>query len=178
MALFNRKKDKSVLPEVDQYYQGEKRDRTWLAWILAVVSIIVVVLILVGLFFAGKWAYNAITNDDSGDVATTDEQDDENLPSFDGGTDEESENDDQSQNESENQTNEGTDETTEEPEGTVDAPAQTEIPSGQSSETPRTGATDEDLPNTGPAGLATTFLVTSGIAGTAHYVVTRRKNRD
>lgn len=187
MALFRKKVDKSVLPEVDQYYQAEKLDRAWLAWVLAIVSIAFVVLLLVGLFFAGKWAFNAITNDDTSEVATTNEETTE-LPSFDGGQDAngsvEGDSSEQDQ-EPETVSGENADEPTTSDEGAVnDTPVQTETPS-QPSSTPQTGPGDEevasvntdDLPSTGPASLATTFIVASGLAGTAHYAVSRKRNR-
>ena len=74
MALFNRRnKNKEVLPqEVREYYQAEKRDRTGMAWLLAITTLVVTFLIAAGLFFGGRWAYRAIfDNDDkSGDTTS------------------------------------------------------------------------------------------------------------
>jgi len=73
MALFNRKKsDNNVLPEVERYYDAEKRERAGLAWLLAIVSIAAVALVLIGAFFGGRWIYRKVshTNEKTG-VSTT-----------------------------------------------------------------------------------------------------------
>lgn len=63
MAFFNRKKtDQIVLPEIERYYDAEKRERAGLAWLLAIVSIACVALILIGMFFGGRWIYRKLTN--------------------------------------------------------------------------------------------------------------------
>ncbi|MDB5183237.1 MAG: hypothetical protein JWO47_1021 [Candidatus Saccharibacteria bacterium] len=70
MALFNRKKPSpTVLPEIDKYYNAEKKERMGLAWILAVISIACVALILIGGFFGGRWVYRKVNNKKTG-VAT------------------------------------------------------------------------------------------------------------
>jgi hypothetical protein len=62
MALFSRKKtDQNVLPEIEKYYDAEKRERAGLAWLLAIVSIACVALVLIGLFFGGRWVYRKTT---------------------------------------------------------------------------------------------------------------------
>lgn len=74
MALFNRdKKKKDVLPqEVREYYQAERRDRTGMAWLLAIATLIVTFLIAAGLFFGGRWLYRTIfDNDDKSGNTTT-----------------------------------------------------------------------------------------------------------
>ncbi len=57
MALFKRKSDQSVLPEIERYYDAEKRERAGLAWLLALASIACVALLLIGLFYSGHWLY-------------------------------------------------------------------------------------------------------------------------
>ena len=70
MALFNRNKTKAtVLPELEKYYDAERRERSGLAWILALVSIAGVVLVLIGLFFGGRWIYRNLKNDKKPTVA-------------------------------------------------------------------------------------------------------------
>lgn len=160
MALFRRNKTTSVLPEVDQYYTGERRDRAGIAWLLALVSVALVALVLVGAFLAGRWAYREITDNGRDEVAVV--ETDEQLPSFDGGEDEDAADDND------------TDTEDTETEGTVDAPARTDTPSTPPS-TPVTGA--EELPYTGPGSLAASFVAVSAAAAGAHNLVSRRKNR-
>lgn len=73
MALFNRNKKKDVLPqEVREYYQAERRDRTGMAWLLAIATLLVTFLIAAALFFGGRWAYRAIfDNDNTSDKTST-----------------------------------------------------------------------------------------------------------
>ena len=55
------KVDVQVPPEVEEYYQSTHKDRRGMAWLLAFGTLILTVLIAVVLFFAGRWAYRAIT---------------------------------------------------------------------------------------------------------------------
>lgn len=175
MALFNRTKKDSVLPEIDKYYEGERRDRAGLAWVLALVSVIAVTLVVIGLFLAGRWVYQALTND-SEDVAVVENTDQGTAPSFDGGSSatEGSSNEAAPSDESSPETSapapeESSQDTESENEGRVDAPARTDVPS-----TPVTG--DDPLPRTGPANVVAMFAGVSTIAGGAHYALTRKKN--
>jgi cytoskeletal protein RodZ len=184
MALFNRKKtDSKVLPEVEQYYQAERRDRGWLAWLLAIASVLVVVLIIAGLFFAGRWAYNEITGNDD-DVAVNEDEvgnEEENGLTVDGDPTNVSEEDETADEPADS--NDGSDDEaatnddadTEDNEGTVNAPAQTNTPSNQQPTTPATG--DDPLPSTGAGSLVGVLAGVSTLAGGIHYVVERRKQR-
>jgi hypothetical protein len=60
MALFRRKnQDIDAVPqEVRDYYQSERRERTGIAWLLALGTLVVTLLIASALFFGGKWVYN------------------------------------------------------------------------------------------------------------------------
>ncbi len=164
MALFNRKKKGSVLPEVDKYYDGERRDRSGLAWLLALISVIVVTLLVVGLFLGGRWAYRALT-DSEDDIAMVQNGDEEIIPSFDG-VNPSSEGDEAPA--PPDQDND--DEVPAEEEGRVDAPARTDTPS-----VPAAG--DDPLPKTGPAGIAGVFIGVSSSAGAAHYVINRKRKQ-
>lgn len=58
MAWFNRSnKSTVVLPELEKYYDAERRERSGLAWILALVSVAGVALVLIGVLFGGRWIY-------------------------------------------------------------------------------------------------------------------------
>ncbi len=97
MALFRRKKDNDVLPEeVQDYYRAEERDRTGRAWLFAAGGFVLTVAVVLGLFFAGRWAYQAVFNDrDNGTITDVDDandndndeeapvdENDEQLPDF------------------------------------------------------------------------------------------------
>ncbi len=76
MALFRRNKSDdsaSVPEEVTSYYQAEKRDRAWMAWLLALLSLAVTALVVMGLFFGGRWVYRKLrpSSDSGSPVATT-----------------------------------------------------------------------------------------------------------
>ena len=74
---WNRKKstvDVQVPPEVEEYYQSTQKDRRGMAWLLAFATLILTILIAVFLFFAGRWAYNAVFGDDSSSTTQTEEQ--------------------------------------------------------------------------------------------------------
>lgn len=164
MALFKRTKKDSVLPEVDSYYEGERRERAGLAWVLALISVIIVALIIIGVFLAGRWLYRQVTKDDTKEVATTDIE----VPSFDGSTTEQDTNDAQSEEERRAAEDRAKAEE-EKAQGRVDAPVQTNIPS-----TPSTGD-NAPLPSTGPANLVGIFAGVTTLAGGIHYVVERRR---
>lgn len=59
MALFRRNKvDETGMPvEVDQYYQAENTGRGPLTWLLALVTVLITVLVVLALFYGGRWAY-------------------------------------------------------------------------------------------------------------------------
>lgn len=64
MAWFNRRKQNTdVLPqEVREYYQTERREKSGMAWLLAVGTLLVTFIIAAGLFFGGRWAYRTVFN--------------------------------------------------------------------------------------------------------------------
>jgi cytoskeletal protein RodZ len=57
MALFKRKKTTTALPDLDWYNKVEKKERSRLAWFLAVAAIAGACALLIGLFFGGRWLY-------------------------------------------------------------------------------------------------------------------------
>lgn len=135
MKLFNFRKNKtannqSQLPEeVKTFTQAEQRERTGLAWVVGVVSLIVMILVLSLLFFTGRWAYNKLT--DSGNTTeSTTQTTDETKESDKQETPTSKPNKDDSQS-------------------APDTPIAPEPDTEQT--TPRTGPSDaEDLPRTGP----------------------------
>lgn len=88
MALFRRNKvDETGMPvEVDQYYQAESTGRGPITWVLALVTVLITVLVVLALFYGGRWAYRKFHHntkkavstvqkaiDDTSDTATTGE---------------------------------------------------------------------------------------------------------
>lgn len=58
-----------VPEEVRSFREAERRERLSLAWVLGIVSLLILIVIFVMLFFAGRWAYNKITDSDSPDTS-------------------------------------------------------------------------------------------------------------
>lgn len=53
-----------VPDEIKEYYQAEKRDRMWVVWLLSGATFIVTVLVVLGLFWGGRWAWQRVNNDE------------------------------------------------------------------------------------------------------------------
>lgn len=175
MALFRRKRqDPSVLPEIDEYYEGERRDRAGVAWLLAIISVVIVAIFIIILFFATRWAFRQISGkNDTNEVSIGNQSGSDKLPSFDGGAEssnpeagDESTNSDKSKDSDKNV---ATDDQDVNKEGRVDAPAHTETPSNPSSPT-------TPIPSTGPEHTLALFIAVSIIAGSAHYILSERKS--
>lgn len=99
MALFRRNKEQDVLPdEVKDYYKAEQRERMGMAWLVAAGGFLVTIAIVLGLFFAGRWAYTTFFSDDTttpiSEVEETDANEDE-LPSTTDTTDQNANDEDQ-----------------------------------------------------------------------------------
>lgn len=158
MAFFKRKKEDEVLPEeVQDYYNSEQRDRTGMAWLLAAGAFVLTVAVILGVFFAGRWAYRSIftdnevttteneTNEDGDAPNFADNQEPEVLPDSD--TDENGNND----NGSADDTDEGSDNATDSDDGDSPSPFTGGSADREQDTTPTTGPSDE-LPRTGPSG--------------------------
>lgn len=76
MALFSRRKKKEeILPkEVREYYSSERRERTGIAWLLAIGTLVFTFIIAAGLFFGGRWIYRTAFNHDHTDTKQTADQ--------------------------------------------------------------------------------------------------------
>jgi hypothetical protein len=79
MPLFKRK-DKTTIAELEDYYSNQKKNNTGRAWLMAILSLFITLAVLAGLFFGGQWIYRVITNDDGVTVTTSDQQG--GIPSF------------------------------------------------------------------------------------------------
>lgn len=54
---------KAVPTEVKEYYQAEKQDRIGTAWMLSIATFVATVIVVLGLFFGGRWAYRSLNKD-------------------------------------------------------------------------------------------------------------------
>lgn len=172
MALGKRQSTDRVIPEVEQYYQAERRDRGWLAWVLAFVSVAVVVSLFVGVYFGGRWVYREITKNSDAGVQTSDNDVQETTQpgvTVDGDPNNVVKEDEQTATAPIPEPKATPTTPPKQEQGAVNAPAQTTTPSA----IPRTG--DSSLPNTGPSGLIAAFTGVSVIAGGLHHVVSKKR---
>lgn len=175
MALGNRNQNNidSVPQEVQEYYQSERRERSGVAWLLALGTLVITLLLAVGLFFGGRWLWQKISNDDpdpvvtsqtdtSAPAATDDNATDDGTASDDGATDGTSGTD---------SSDAATEETTDNDNTSTDGGAQTDgqdagtpTPSGEGdraeSDQSSEGKLDEsdELADTGPTETAAVFF--------------------
>jgi hypothetical protein len=156
MALFrrNRTEEAAMPPEVQSYYQAENRERAWVAWLLAIATLFATVLVVLGLYFGGRWAYRKINNTDNKNTATvqTDTAKDKNTTAP----------TNPSQPTSSNPSSPSTP-TAPTNTGSTAAPA-----TSGTTTAPGAQARNPNLPNTGPGDILAIFIVTS-IAGAIFY---------
>lgn len=84
-ALFKRN-DKTTIAELEEYYANQNKRRSGTAWLMAFLSLLITIAIIVALFFAGRWIYRAIfDNNDASETGTseTSEGTQTDLPTFD-----------------------------------------------------------------------------------------------
>jgi len=78
MAIFNRRNNQANVPaEIQEYYQAERRERAGVAWLLAIGTLVVTILLAVGIFFGGRWVYRSITDNNKKPQTTQDEHEGE-----------------------------------------------------------------------------------------------------
>lgn len=72
---FNRRpKDETeanVPEEVKEYYETERRERMGVAWLIAFGSLVATILIVLGLFFGGRWVYRKVAHKTTNKPTTT-----------------------------------------------------------------------------------------------------------
>lgn len=72
--LFNRNK-KTTIAELEEYYANQSSaDSTARAWAMAVLSLLITVAVILALFFAGRWLWRVISDNDSDNTAATVQQ--------------------------------------------------------------------------------------------------------
>lgn len=64
MKLFRGKNPDNVPAEVQDYYQSQQSEHKSVAWLLAFATFVLTLVLILGLFFGGKWAYRKIANRD------------------------------------------------------------------------------------------------------------------
>lgn len=157
MALFKRRsEDQTVLPEIEKYYEAERHERAGLAWLLALVSVACIALLLIGLFFGGKWVVNRITDDDEPVAVqtagnSTDIQPDGTI------------NDGGSQNKDEK------------PAAAAPSTPAPSTPAATPTPTPAS-TPSSNLPSTGPGSISVVFIGSAFIAWLGHQLMLRRKS--
>jgi cytoskeletal protein RodZ len=161
MWLFNRrqKQQTGVPQEIQDYYQTERRERVGLAWLIALATLVVTVLVALGLFYGGRWAYRSVFKKDNKPTTTVVENNDKSTAT------------------NENTSNSGTSSTNTDQSNPAPAPAPTG--STGTTTTPQTpGMTagrSTGLPNTGPGDVIAIFVVTALTGMIAHRLVTTRR---
>ena len=105
MSPLFKRDDKTTIAELEEYYANQKKTRRSKAWMMGILSFMITVGVITSLFFAGRWGYRELTNNDSdSNVATTQNGDNETpqentqqdsnpeqveLPTFDSNSDDE-----------------------------------------------------------------------------------------
>ncbi len=175
MALFRRNKTEAgTIPELQEYYNAERRERASLAWLLALVSVACVALVLIGLFFGGRWLYNRLADNmgtETVSVETTEQNDTE--PAEEAPV---AETEDSAPQGEANTDATPPAQTTPTPQTPTPTPAPTPAPA-QNNPAPVAVAprANSNLPRSGPASMLAIFAVTAGIATLIYQATVRRK---
>lgn len=70
MALFKQNKKKTVA-ELEDYYAKQETKSTFMAWVMAFLSLFITVAALAILFFGGRWLYRTLTDDGDNSAQTS-----------------------------------------------------------------------------------------------------------
>lgn len=163
MALFNRKpKSDSVgmPPELQDYYQAENREKSWMAWLLGFVTLVVTILLALALFFGGRWVYRQIRGNDSPTLETTQTQEEASQANEDTDNTAEDEEDTEQQG--------STDSTATQDSGSTPTSSETGTSSTSTPSSSVASSATNDLPNTGPADTLAIFVAVSALAYIGH----------
>lgn len=179
MALFKRKEqvNQQVPLEIQEYYQAERKERSGLAWLLALGTLAVTLLLATGIFFGGRWVYRKTVNKAPQTATNQAEQNDNKSRS----------DDDTSSTTNRDSTNSSSSAPSATAPGT--ATTTTPSPSGStpSSPTPQTSPTTpapqvvattqtSGLPSTGPGDVVAIFVIVSLAAAMAHRTFHATRN--
>jgi|GEM_PF-2079320 cytoskeletal protein RodZ len=176
MPLFKRK-DKTTIAELEEYYANQNKNRSSKAWFMALLSLFITIAVIAALFFGGRWLYDLVTGDDEATITTTGETVTGSVPSFG-----EIRTDDESTDAGESSDVAATDEADNTPEGVVsdEAATTTRDVAGAATggdSTDSTATTDEivsttEIPNTGANEL---FALLPLLAGLSGYLYSRKR---
>jgi cytoskeletal protein RodZ len=142
---FNKKQkiDESLLPdEVSEYYKGGKNQKRG-SWLLALGTMLVTAFLAVVLFFAGRWVFQTIFDNDDEDTQTTEQASDNQVEVK---VTEPTANTDDSTN---NSTNSDTDSTSDSQSDSDTSTSTSDNSTVNEQQTPTTGGINE-IPDTGP----------------------------
>lgn len=68
-----QQKSMDVPEEVQEYYKSERRERIGIAWLLALATLVTTVVLAVGLYVGGRWAWHSLFGRDVQQPITTQE---------------------------------------------------------------------------------------------------------
>lgn len=151
MWPFKRKKDLStpapeMPPELNQYYQAEKRQQNVVTWLLGLATLAVTIAIAFLLFMGARWVVQKVrNNNDKAPVATEQQSPDENS---------------EAPAETTNTPSTATTGSGQTPQGTQGATT--------AQNTPQTSSATTALPKTGPADTIAVFMIATAV-GTFAY---------
>lgn len=159
---FNRTKNPSsdVPPEVQNYYQAEKREKVGIAGLLALGTLLVTIVVAMGLFFGGRWVYRSLSNNDNKDGKQTAQQ----------GT-----NDNQNTNDGDKAADTPVSTPSQPEKKPTPAPAPAPAPAETSS---KSTTANSDLPNTGPGDTLAMVLGTVLVSTTVFYIKRRPQDQE
>lgn len=170
---FNRKKTTttatSVPPEVQDYYNAQHRERVGVAWLIAVASLMVCIVLVVGIFFGGRWAYRKVVNKNPGDQVAV--QDDTNKD-----TNKDQSEDTKPADANKDTTNQDTKKPDALPSGdSGEATDSTTTPPQTSSSSTTTPQTSGKISETGPGDTLAVFAVSTVVGTVLYQAVLRRR---
>ena len=154
MGLFSRRKKDTELEatSLEQYYANQNRGGA-LGWLLAIIMFLVALAVIVGLFFAARWAYRSLTDDRPAPQTTRQpEQNPQPAPTP----------------------------PPAQPQPAPTPPEPAPQPAEGSAPPPAgngTSTTGEQLPDSGPVETVMVFIAVSSAAGLAHYVFKKYQNQ-
>lgn len=167
MWSFKKKQqDADNLPqEVQDYYQAEKRERSGVAWLLALGTLLITIALALGLFFGGRWAYRAIFQNDPSTPAENADSNDDPINGLPGISTIGEENQVQP-----NEADEPNPAPTPQPAESDDNNSARQLNDTASNQSQAdTQKSSEELPDTGPGSTLAIFLATVAVAYVLHY---------
>jgi len=146
---FNRKKQDDTLPEeVKEFYESGRKERSGMAWLMALGTLIVTVVLALLLFYGGRWVYNKLAGNDEPEnqpTETSEQTQQQQTSSNDNN------NQPPSANNNSNPSNQQGSSSTNTNQPSTPQPSQTQPNNTPSqSNTPSTGSSSPEVPDTGP----------------------------